>query len=71
MSEICAMFACVYAVKDGCAIEGYMSNEGKLNGAKKYCNIYKVMCTNAKCRVCSHKGEECCSEEKEVSKNET
>jgi hypothetical protein len=60
MSKICPLFACVYAMKNGCTIKGWMDNEGKLNGKKEYCNIYDVMCTLAKCMACRNKSIEDC-----------
>lgn len=60
MSEICPLFACVYATKDGCIIRGWMDKEGELNGKKEYCPIYKVMCIDAKCKACGHEGIEGC-----------
>jgi hypothetical protein len=60
MSEICQLFACVYALKNGCSINGWMDNEGELNGKKCHCNIYDVMCITAKCKACGHEGIEGC-----------
>jgi integrase len=55
----CKFFACVYAMQSGCAITGWMSEEGLLNGKKTYCYIYDVMCIDAKCKECAHQGQKC------------
>lgn len=57
------MFACVYAVKDGCIIKGWMDKEGALNGKKEHCNIYNVECISAKCKTCGHEGIDGCESE--------
>lgn len=56
MGSICKWFACVYAMRGGCIIKGWMSPEGPLNGKKAHCSIYDVMCINAKHASCGHKG---------------
>ena len=60
MNKICKLFACVYATRDGCAINGHLDQEGQLNGVKAFCPIYKVMCITAKCKACGHEGAEGC-----------
>lgn len=57
--EICGRFACVYAVKDGCIIEGWNDAEGKLNGKKSFCPIYNVQCIHAKCKYCGRNYKDC------------
>lgn len=60
MADICKMFACVYATKNGCSINGHIDKEGDLNGKKQYCPIYNVMCITAKCKACGREGiDEC------------
>lgn len=60
MDKLCKWFACVYATNQGCCIKGYLSEEGLLNGNKKHCPHYNVLCINAKCTYCGHKNCECC-----------
>ncbi len=59
MSEICKLFACVYATKDGCSIKGWTSKETD-DIKKKYCPHYDVMCITARCKVCGHEGIDDC-----------
>jgi hypothetical protein len=58
--KICKWFACVYATKNGCVINGWMDKEGELNGKKEHCSIYDVMCITAKCKACGHGGTDVC-----------
>lgn len=58
-SGICGRFACVYATKDGCSIEGWNDVEGSLNGKKSVCPIYNVQCIHAKCKYCSRCYKDC------------
>ena len=53
----CKSFGCVYAMKNGCSIEGHRSEEGPLNGKKQRCPHYDVMCVNAKCASCIRGGD--------------
>lgn len=62
MDKACKKFACVYAIKSGCAISGWMSEEGELNGKKEHCPIYDVMCISAKCKACGRESV-CCKKE--------
>lgn len=56
----CKLFACVYAVREGCIIKGWTDKEGPLNGNKKHCPHYDVQCISAKCDCCGHNGTEDC-----------
>ena len=56
----CKLFACVYAMKGGCSIDGYMDKEGPLNGNKSRCPHYDVQCISAKCKYCARQGGEDC-----------
>lgn len=67
MKEICEWFACVYARRDGCAIQGYTDPEGEFNGTQEHCHIYDVMCISAKCSRCSREGTDVCPKSKEAS----
>lgn len=42
----CKLFGCVYAIKDGCSIKGYMDKEGPINGTKSYCTHYDDCTSN-------------------------
>lgn len=56
----CKLFACVYAVREGCAINGWTDKEGPLNGKKAHCPHYDVQCISAKCGCCGHEGTADC-----------
>ena len=66
MKEICEWFACVYAMKDGCTIKGYIDAEGKFDGTKEHCPHYEAMCISAKCSRCGHINSSVCKNRKEV-----
>ena len=71
MSEICGWFACVYAMKGGCTIQGWTSDEGPLNGKKGHCPIYDVMCISAKCSRCGgNAGDGVCTKTREAARND-
>jgi len=57
----CKMFACVYAGRDKCHINGYLDDEGPLNGTKSHCKHFDVMCVSVKCESCMRDSSECCS----------
>lgn len=64
-NDICGYFACVYATKDGCIIEGWNDAEGSLNGKKSFCPIYNVQCIHAKCKYCGRCNKGCLLETKD------
>lgn len=70
MREVCEWFACVYARRDGCAIQGWASDEGPLNGKKEHCLIYDVMCISAKCSRCGgNAGDGVCTKTRQEASN--
>ena len=64
----CERFGCVYAMKSGCAIEGYLSEDGYLGNKKKHCKHYKVGCIYAECNYCIRIFE--CKERLDLKDNE-
>ena len=48
----CKWFGCVYAMKDGCSIHGWLDS-----GDTEECRHYKVDCIRFKCEYCRRAGE--------------
>lgn len=52
---VCINFACVYAMKDRCAINGWLDT-----GENKECPYYTIKCIRAdRCHYCSRQGDKC------------
>lgn len=53
----CKWFACVYAMKPKCVIDGYLSEPNEHTGQREICTNYKdTECIRARCEYCRRLG---------------
>lgn len=57
-AELCNWFTCIYAMKDGCSIKGYLDEIRDAVEVAYICPYYKLACKRAmSCEVCARKHE--------------